>query len=102
MGRSLLQSATIVLALVLPFGSAAPRGLHKARVIKEPGELEESYDYVIVGAGTAGLTIADRLTEDEDVTVLVVEYGLLSAFSLPLETGPTEGGDDYNWLTRLI
>ncbi|OTA76984.1 putative GMC oxidoreductase [Hypoxylon sp. CO27-5] len=34
-----------------------------------------SYDYVIVGAGTAGLTVADRLTVDGKYTVLVVENG---------------------------
>ena len=77
MARSVLSVATLALAATLT-RAAAPRGIHKARVLKEPAELEESYDYVIVGGGTAGLTVADRLTEDEDTTVLVVEYGILS------------------------
>lgn len=34
-----------------------------------------SYDYVVVGGGTAGLTIAARLAEDSDVSVAVIEAG---------------------------
>jgi choline dehydrogenase-like flavoprotein len=34
-----------------------------------------TFDYVIVGGGPAGLTVANRLSEDSSVTVAVIEAG---------------------------
>lgn len=34
-----------------------------------------TFDYVVIGGGTAGLTIAARLAEDSDVSVAVIEAG---------------------------
>lgn len=45
-------------------------------LIDSPGQFaSKSYDYVIIGGGTAGLTLAARLTEDPSVSVGVIEAG---------------------------
>lgn len=40
-----------------------------------PGPRHEVFDYIVVGGGTAGLVIANRLIEDPKVTVAVIEAG---------------------------
>lgn len=37
--------------------------------------LKHDYDFIVVGGGTAGLVVAARLTENEDLTVGVLEAG---------------------------
>ena len=40
--------------------------LKHAQIIKHDTDLDFSYDFVIVGGGTSGLTVADRLTENSE------------------------------------
>jgi choline dehydrogenase len=60
----------------------------------------ESFDYIIVGSGAAGAVIASRLTEDENVKVLLLEAGgpdhhplqnMLMAFPKVIASS------NYNW-----
>jgi choline dehydrogenase len=65
----------------------------------ETERAEPSYDYIIVGAGTAGSVLAARLSEDATVRVLLIEAG--SASALPeMETPgiwPVLLGTAANW-----
>ncbi|PBK63881.1 alcohol oxidase [Armillaria solidipes] len=59
------------------------------------------FDYLIVGAGTAGLTLASRLAEDRNVQVGVIEAGVFHEndplIDVPGNIGAAGGNPDYDW-----
>lgn len=62
------------------------------------------FDYLIAGGGTAGLTLAARLTENSNVTVGVIEAGLdRSTDPKVLTPGLATslwGDPDYDWIFK--
>ena len=60
----------------------------------------ESFDYVIVGAGSAGCVLANRLSEDKSVSVALIEAGgehNRMMINMPLGYGKTIYSPKYSW-----
>ncbi|RMY92052.1 hypothetical protein D0864_05961 [Hortaea werneckii] len=72
-----VQIAALLAVLKTAHGSPTTRFAPHAIVHHHPSHLHPEYDYVNIGGGTSGLTVANRLTEDPRVSVLVIEYGYL-------------------------
>ncbi|RTE81240.1 hypothetical protein BHE90_004186 [Fusarium euwallaceae] len=86
--------STIIALSNLSFSLALPYvGMSEIEILPE-------YDYVVVGGGTSGLTVANRLSENPGVTVLVLEAGDFDAnedfLTIPGLAGGAVG-TKYDW-----
>lgn len=51
-------------AALVPAAYCYPLLAERATLIGNASQLKASYDYVVIGGGTSGLTVANRLTEN--------------------------------------
>ncbi|KAH7305467.1 hypothetical protein B0I35DRAFT_361826 [Stachybotrys elegans] len=89
----MLFSLTSAVLAIYPIGTAALRTSNFENALS-------SYDYVVIGGGNSGLTVANRLSEDSRTTVLVIEAGEIDDnedfITIPALAGTTVG-TKYDW-----
>ncbi|CUA76134.1 Oxygen-dependent choline dehydrogenase [Rhizoctonia solani] len=94
------------LPIIASFGVAA--GKISQRVISTSGAdfALEAFDYVVVGGGTAGLTLAARLSENPKTTVGVIESGDYlpddPLINTPSSAFSIAGNAKYDWLFKSV
>ncbi|GAC75147.1 glucose dehydrogenase [Moesziomyces antarcticus T-34] len=75
----ILLPLTAVLGLIVSLGSVQPHPVQddplQRRLLPTP-PTTDTYDYIVVGGGTSGMTLAARLSENKAVTVAVLEAGI--------------------------
>ena len=66
--------------------------------------MKQAFDYIIVGAGSAGCVLASRLSEDPQVQVLVLEAGPIDRhlymFKMPAAMVEAFDNPKYDWMYR--
>ncbi|KAF8590399.1 GMC oxidoreductase [Ramaria rubella] len=88
----MLRSVLVVFSTVLLASTKPPSSAKHS--LSDNGTPAHEFDYVIVGGGTAGSVLANRLTEDPEVTVAVIEGG-------PSDVGLKEVQVLKNWMHLL-
>ncbi|KAF2094699.1 glucose-methanol-choline oxidoreductase [Rhizodiscina lignyota] len=66
-----------------------------------PQKASSEFDFIVVGGGTAGCTVAGRLAENPKVTVLVIEAGPHNSNEIDMISTPAQAfelrGSKYDW-----
>ncbi|KFE97251.1 lycopene cyclase family protein, partial [Chryseobacterium luteum] len=65
--------------------------------------MDQKYDYIVLGAGSAGCVLANRLSADKNNRVLLVEAGPKDNtmfIKIPMGFGVLVGSEKYAWHYR--
>ncbi|KAI0333805.1 alcohol oxidase [Cubamyces sp. BRFM 1775] len=79
-----------------------------AALVTDPALLPNgnAYDYIVVGSGPGGSTVAARLSEDPSVNVLVIEAGPTGKDALELEVPALvpdiQSGSPFDWNYTIV
>ncbi|TFY64911.1 hypothetical protein EVG20_g5785 [Dentipellis fragilis] len=75
-------------------------------IVSKSDFLNTTFDYLIIGGGTAGLVLAARLSENPDVVVGVLEAGEdrgnTTAVQYPGLAGKNLGNPDFDWMSTSV
>ncbi|QRV84518.1 GMC oxidoreductase [Ceratobasidium sp. AG-Ba] len=100
MGR-VLSCYSILLLASFARANVLPRSLVNAAEFAS-----QTFDYLVIGGGTAGLVVAARLSEDPKVTVGVIEAGQYIQndpfVDTPRLSGNLQGNPKYDWMFETI
>ena len=58
----------------MPINGIGPSGSERTYIVIQ---ISDSFDYIVVGAGSSGCVVASRLVKDHGATVLLLEQGPL-------------------------
>ncbi|QRV90174.1 GMC oxidoreductase [Ceratobasidium sp. AG-Ba] len=93
-------------ALVLFGATASARVLPRSLTTDGSKFASQTFDYVVVGGGTAGLAVAARLAENSSITVGVIEAGQYIQNDPLIDTpqlfGATQGNPTYDWMFQSV
>ena len=77
---ALLVLATVTTSAPTPYSKPGPQNVPLGSSFGIPG-MNYAFDYLVIGGGQAGLTIAARLAENPSLLIGVVEAGTFSYLS---------------------
>lgn len=69
---SMSKRNLVAWTIALSASGALAHPLFNGRLVSRADQLLKEYDYVVVGAGASGLTVANRLSEDSGKWIMTI------------------------------